>query len=607
MSITRSLNQLVKIFDPHHPVTPLYHTPQTKPSFPNLPVIAPLPHAKPEEQGVSSRVLAGFLTALNRDPTLNMHGILVIRRGHILLDFHFRGYDTSIWRYTYSACKSIVSLAIGVLIDRGMLSLSDKLESYLPQSELTPLIRLKIKDIKIEDLLTMSTGASFNEITVLSEENWLRGFLSGTFKGNNDTLFEYNSMNTYVLSYLITRISGMSLSDFLKDAFFTPMGIVNVFFEKCPQGIEKGGWGLYITPQDFAKFGILILNGGVWEGKRLISGEYLRLATSLQRRTPESYGDFHYGYQMWVGRDRDTILFNGMHGQNMLIDRTNELVIVSYAGNNEMFQNSSYFKHLSDFFFTDRFPSALPADPDGEALLSETMKQIHPTVSSSDTKSSSLLSRLFGQGREKKRDPLSLLRPHLGVTLYPTSDHSSCMGLFPRLMQITHGLFTSGLSDLSLQQDGERLILLWNEKEQKIALPLGFSKPTVSEISFGEAFYLIGAEYRIAKDEYGQTVLMIRADVLETPYTRLIKLRFLQSGGCELSLDERPGSDFILDLGMNLTEDLRTRPLIGSALNKLDRDYLEFLIGRVIEPKLYLSASRPRTPSEEASTQEKRV
>lgn len=608
MSITKSINQLTRIFDPHHVMTPLYDFPQTKPEWHSDSPSAPLPRSIPEAQGIPSSVLEVFVRALYQDPTLNMHNVLVVRHGNVILDFSFRGYQTNIWKYSYSASKSLVSLAIGVLLDRGQLKLSDKLESFLPASELNAIVRLKIKDITVETLLTMSTGTSFNEMGIATEDNWVRGFLNSTFK-SGDALFEYNSMNTYMLSYIVQQVSGKSLSALLKEAFFEPMGIRNVHFEKCPMGIDIGGWGMYIRPEDFAKFGLLILQDGQWNGKQLISKQYLKKATSLQRKAPPSYGAFHYGYQMWVGRSRVTVLFNGMYGQNVLIDRANDLVIVSHAGNNEMFQQSTYFTYAARFLLQDRFPNALPDDPEARNKLVQTLAELQPHAPAPEKqpKKPSFFAHFLRHEEPKTPEPAYIKHTHdlCGKVWYPTSDHANCVGLFPRIFQVMQLRYTSGLESVSFSMEDKQLILNWKEREQTYRLPLGYGKPAISTLPFGNSGYLAGADFRFKHDEHDRLVLMIRMDLVELPYSRLITVRFSSDGTAILELSELPGSDFLLSLTASATEEFRNKPIIGSALAKFDIDYLEFLIQRVMEPRIKLTQAIPDRCSPPVDKQEK--
>jgi hypothetical protein len=116
-------------------------------------------------------------------------------------------------------------------------------------------------------------------------------------------------------------------------------------------GNEKAGWGLYILPEDIAKIGQMVLDGGRFEGRQIVPEEWIKEATRSQTVTPKTLGDYDYGYQIWVGRNERSFLFNGMFGQNVLGFFDTDVLLVSNAGNNELFQQSSYYalatKHFS--------------------------------------------------------------------------------------------------------------------------------------------------------------------------------------------------------------------------------------------------------------------
>ena len=164
----------------------------------------------------------------------------------------------------------------------------------------------------------MRAGVIFGEAEALSEQDWVRAFLNSSLKGEPGTEFYYNSLNTYMLSAIVLRKTGKKLTDFLQERLFGPMGITDILWETCPSGIEKGGWGLYIRPEDIAKLGQLVMDEGMWHGQQLISAEYIRTATAAHASPPPELGDFDYGYQIWVGRKTPAFLFNGMLGQNVL-------------------------------------------------------------------------------------------------------------------------------------------------------------------------------------------------------------------------------------------------------------------------------------------------
>lgn len=315
----------------------------------------------PEEEGVSSRHLKKFLEELAAGRDLYMQDVMVLRHGKVLCEAAFGGQDLRCPKYTFSACKSVTSLAIGLLVDDGLLSLDEKVvdifDDIAPQAT-----KRRLKNLSVEHLLTMRSSVVFSEPEALTEEDWPRRFLGSAQKGEPGAEFAYNSLNTYMLSAIIRRKTGRGMTELLQERLFEPMGITDTLWEKCPQGIEKGGWGLYIRPEDMAKLGQLVLNGGQWQGRQLISRAYLDAAVTAHAFPPHTIGDYDYGYQIWVGRHERSFLFNGMLGQNVLGYPDSGILVVTNAGADTDFQESRYFEIVSRYF-GGSFPDALPEDP----------------------------------------------------------------------------------------------------------------------------------------------------------------------------------------------------------------------------------------------------
>ena len=124
--------------------------------------------------------------------------------------------------------------------------------------------------------------------------------LNAPVKGTPGEAFEYNSMNTYLLSAIIQERTGMKMVDYLRPRLFEPLGIRKVFWESCPAGITKGGWGLFLCPEDAAKLGVMYVNGGKFEGKQIVPAEWVAASTSVHATPPEKMGKYGYGYQVWM-------------------------------------------------------------------------------------------------------------------------------------------------------------------------------------------------------------------------------------------------------------------------------------------------------------------
>lgn len=115
------------------------------------------------------------------------------------------------------------------------------------------LTNVRLKKLTVKDLLTMSSGVVFNETGVITEENWTEGFFTSGVKFIPGSSFNYNSMNTYILSVIVKKVTGEGLCEFLEPRLFEPLGIRDYFWEKSQQGIEKGGLGTIFTPRRHGK------------------------------------------------------------------------------------------------------------------------------------------------------------------------------------------------------------------------------------------------------------------------------------------------------------------------------------------------------------------
>ena len=294
--------------------------------------------AAPEHFGVGSARLTAMLTELEADSGSNVHSIMVLKDGVVICEASHPAYDVNTRHLSHSMSKTVTAFAIGMLVGDGKLDINDRVEDFFPESKYKD---KRFHNMRIKHLLAMSSGASFNEVGSVTEENWTDAFFASPLIFSPGEDFAYNSMNSYILSRIVCKISGMSMTRFLAKRLFEPLRITNYFWEKSPEGFEKGGWGLYLSTESWAKLGSLCLSVGVFEGKRIIPASWIRTMTSTQSKVAESAGDFDYGYHVWVHRKNDEYLFNGMLGQNVWVCPRNGIVVALTAGNNEMFQNSS--------------------------------------------------------------------------------------------------------------------------------------------------------------------------------------------------------------------------------------------------------------------------
>lgn len=575
---TRTLRMVRQLLDNTSATEPIYHWKPQKPAFVPAPIEQAFERVSPESQGVPSETLASYILTLREDETLDMQGLLILRNGKMIADATFGAFSHDVWHITHSEGKSVTGLAIGILIDEGRLSLDDRLVDVL-SAYTNKLTAFMHKDVTIRHLLNMTSGASFNEAGSVTEEDWIKSYFESAVLTAPGSAFNYNSMNSYMLSAVIKEVTGEGLVDYLTPRLFEPLGIRNFFWEKCPKGVEKGGWGLYIMPEDIAKIGQMVLSRGVWNGKRIVSEAWIDAATSVQAHPPETLGNYDYGYQIWVGRGENAFLFNGMFGQNVLGFWDSDLLIVSNAGNNELFQQSNFYPLTSAYFgHTTSFSDTKLRKSLGGKLTLEVAK----AVAAQDLFEPQ--PALFGDVfKRKSRVPIDEIAEKLDGKRYVTTDpRASAAGVYPLYAQALQNNFVNGVKSLSFSYRNRELCLIVGENDETHILPLGFSDPAYTELVTHEERHKVGVSARFVIDENGTPVLKVRVSFLETANSRIIKL-FFHDDRLVTRWSESPGKTYLTDALQSLKEQL---PLVKAAFGVMDEELLLFRIDRVLEPEI---------------------
>ncbi len=531
------------------------------PYIPSKTVISPpaqdyFPRSTPEFCGVESDRLTALLSDLEHSNRVNLHSITVLVDGAVVCEASAPGYDRRIPHVTHSMCKTVTGLAIGMLWDEGHVSLDTPAYTVFPADRLPSRLSGRMKAITIQHLLTMSSGVSFAEAGAVTETDWVRAFFSSDVKFDPGTDFAYNSMNTYILAAIVRMVSGVGLVDYLRPRLLTPLHIDSLFWETCPRGIEKGGWGLYIAGEDAAKIGMTFLDRGVFEGKRIISEAWLDRACSCQKITPAESGDYNYAYQLWYARNNRSYLFNGMLGQNVWVCPENRVVIVTNAGNNEFFQKSSMLSLFSTHLGTGFTRSRAPLAPNRRVL--HRLRQVEATFFSTRRWAQPLptpgvFSRLFRRLMGKAEYPLPpLCRKLEGLSCPFPQNNTGILPLFMRLMQNNH---TKGMRRLFFERKGEQFFVCFDEGEGELyRIEASFYGYTPAVLRVRGEVYRIQSCARFAVDEDGRRLLKLDIVFPEFSHTRRVKIYF-DDEGIMLSLREVPGKEVVDGL-------LRALPII---------------------------------------------
>ncbi|PWT76078.1 MAG: hypothetical protein C5B59_07350 [Bacteroidetes bacterium] len=286
-----------------------------------------------EEQGMNSLIFAKAIKQAKQEGT-NIHSLLVIRNNHIVLDASFYPFKNTYVHDLASVTKSIVSLLIGIAIDKKFIKSEDEaIVKFFPEYKIK---NDTLQIVTLKDLLNMSSGfqCSWNdgekELREMRATNdWVRFMLALPFANYPGTQFSYCSGNFYLLAEILQRTTKMNCHDFAERYLFKPMEFGRSYWLTNYKGVNHGWGDLHISVYDLAKIGCLILNEGVWNGKRIISKQWIEKIQPLYKiQKTESYG---YGW--WLDSENpDEIQAVGRGGQRLFIFKKRNLVIATNGG-----------------------------------------------------------------------------------------------------------------------------------------------------------------------------------------------------------------------------------------------------------------------------------
>ncbi len=303
-----------------------------------------LPRSTPESEGVSSEAILNFVQAADKEVN-EIHSFMFLRHGKVIAEGWWNPYRSDLKHTMYSLSKSFTSTAVGFAADEKLLTVDDRVISAFPY-EVPETLATKLASMTVKDLLTMSAGQDPDPTfrVTRNSENWVKAFLNLPVIYEPGTKFLYNSLATYMLSAIVQKVTGQKIIDYLTPRLFEPLGITGADWELNSQGVNTGGWGLRIRTEDIAKVGQLYLQKGSWNGKQILSGEWIEEATSFKiDQAPEAPGEVKdssdwmqgYCYQFWRCR-HNAYRGDGAYGQFMIVMPDQDAVIAMTSQTTDM-------------------------------------------------------------------------------------------------------------------------------------------------------------------------------------------------------------------------------------------------------------------------------
>ena len=515
-----------------------------------------IPRSIPEAHGISSKRIYNLLCDLEGERRSNVHNIMIIKDGVVISECSRVGYSVNHWHLSHSMTKSIIGMAIGLLYDDGLVTPQMRLVDIFPE--------ISYKDkrfsyITVEHLLTMTTGVIFGEAGSVTESEWSSAFFASAMMFAPGEEFYYNSMNSYILARVVAELSGRSVIDYVAERIFNPLGITNYFWEIGPENIEKGGWGLYLSAESWAKIGLMFMGGGVYLGKRILSDRWVKLASATHALTHAVNVDFNYGYQLWVAKESEQLLFNGMLGQNVWMCPENNIVVVIQSGNNELFQDSPSLEIIR------RHLGGKIDDPisfkDSDALHQKEKSFFSGRVWARPLEKHHGLFYFLGL---KNKTPFDERWNEILRTYRFPENNSGILPLFVRAMQ--NNLETS-IDSMTFSREGEDLYLTVSGRDEEHRVQIGLYEHKATVLDLRGEKYIVKALGEAEHNPDGSLAYRIELIYPELPNTLMLRFRKSLPDRIAVSINEIPNSGVVDAMATRLVDSHSGVQLLMSALD----------------------------------------
>lgn len=340
-----------------------------------------LPRSTPEAQGLPSRALEAFLDGVDA-AQLELHGLMLLRHGHVVAEGWWAPYAPERIHLLYSLSKSFTSTAVGLAVGEGRLSVDDRVIDFFPEA-LPAVVSDNLAAMRVRHLLCMGTGHVEDTVGhMTSDADWIRGALGVPPEQAPGSIFTYNQGATFLLAAIVQKLTGQTLVDYLRPRLFDPLGIENVYWQQNPQGINFGYSGFHATTDAIARLGQLYLQRGLWQGKQLLSAEWIDAASARQidsstpGTAPEDAQNADwvqgYGYQFWRCR-HNAYRGDGAFGQFCLIMPQQDAVLAITAGVQDM---QAVLEQVWTHLLPAMVEGPLAEDVDAHAHLSDRLANL---------------------------------------------------------------------------------------------------------------------------------------------------------------------------------------------------------------------------------------
>jgi CubicO group peptidase (beta-lactamase class C family) len=352
--------------------------------------VTQLKRSVPEAEGISSSAVLAFVRAVEQHthPLDSVQGFMLLRHGNVAAEGWWTPYGPQSPHSLYSLSKSFTASGIGLAVQEGLVTVDDRVLKFFPDDAPADPSEY-LKAMRVRHLLSMNTGHHedttahvFRDLYQVSlfgsrarrqekngqilrdeDDNWPRIFLSLPVHFQPGTWFVYNTAATYMLSAIITKLTGQSLLDYLRPRLLDPLGIESPTWETGPHGVNIGGSGLHIKTEEIARFGQMYLQKGTWNGQRILTEQWIAEATGSHSDNSNTQTNpdwtVGYGYQFWRCR-HNGYRGDGAFGQYCIVMPEQDAVLAMIGGVRNM---QAVLDNVWEHLLPAMQPNALAADP----------------------------------------------------------------------------------------------------------------------------------------------------------------------------------------------------------------------------------------------------
>ncbi|MFA5688431.1 MAG: serine hydrolase [Kiritimatiellales bacterium] len=323
----------------------------------------------PEDVGIPSEKILQLLEQLERQG-LPMHALAIMRYGKPAAEAYWEPFNKDSLHRAYSISKSFASVAIGILAGDRKLALSDCVIDYFPEYKNCD-VHPCIARTTVENLLEMRTP--FARGSYMHYADWTKAFFTMEADHPPGTFFRYDTLASVMLGMLVQRLTGMETTEFLRERLFIPAGMrEDIQCIQTPCGHDWMGSGILCSARDLLRFGQVCMQSGMFNGKQLIPGDFMRRAVSV--RVDNRVGgvwpehSLGYGYQFW--RTPHGFACRGMGSQLVLCVPEADLIVVTLADTQSILPGDTLIMNaVWDMLLPALSDEPLPENPEATRAL----------------------------------------------------------------------------------------------------------------------------------------------------------------------------------------------------------------------------------------------